>query len=65
MPEIDQNRPTESNNKLNNPIHQRRHIHIIYIDAGASSLLFAYKLQRSFENFPLTIYEKNKNVADT
>lgn len=51
--------------RLNNPIHHRRHIRIICIGAGASGLLFAYKLQRSFDNFSLTIYEKNEGVAGT
>ena len=51
--------------RLKNPIHHRKHIRIICIGAGASGLLFAYKLQRSFENFSLTIYEKNEGVAGT
>ncbi|KAL2858477.1 hypothetical protein BJY01DRAFT_256656 [Aspergillus pseudoustus] len=38
---------------LVHPIHTERHIRIICIGAGASSLLFAYKLQRSFNNFSL------------
>lgn len=36
-------------------IHKERHIRIICIGAGASGLLFAYKLQRSFQNFELTV----------
>ncbi|KEF53693.1 cyclohexanone monooxygenase [Exophiala aquamarina CBS 119918] len=47
------------------PIHSERHVKIICIGAGASGLLFAYKLQRSFRNFDLTVYEKNKEVAGT
>ncbi|KAJ0413944.1 hypothetical protein BJY00DRAFT_305957 [Aspergillus carlsbadensis] len=47
------------------PIHTERPIRIICIGAGASGLLFAYKLQRSFRNFSLTIYEKNREIAGT
>ncbi|KAL4876539.1 hypothetical protein BJY04DRAFT_231557 [Aspergillus karnatakaensis] len=49
----------------NNPIHTERPIKIICIGAGASGLLFAYKLQRSFTNFNVTIYEKNADIAGT
>ncbi|KAL6230334.1 hypothetical protein BDW75DRAFT_248777 [Aspergillus navahoensis] len=49
----------------NEPIHHERHIRIICIGAGASGLLFAYKLQRSFSNFSLVIYEKNTEIAGT
>ncbi|KAL5340907.1 hypothetical protein BJX70DRAFT_359905 [Aspergillus crustosus] len=49
----------------NKPIHAERHIRIICIGAGASGLLFAYKLQRSFSNFSLVIYEKNPEIAGT
>ena len=38
---------------------------IICIGAGASGLCFAYKLQRSFENFDLVIYEKNEDISGT
>ncbi|GAB7353351.1 hypothetical protein MBLNU459_g3836t1 [Dothideomycetes sp. NU459] len=47
------------------PIHCERSMKIICIGAGASGLLFAYKLQRSFEKFDLTIYEKNRDIAGT
>lgn len=47
------------------PIHTERHVRIICIGAGASGLLFAYKLQRDFRNFSLVIYEKNPEVAGT
>ncbi|KAJ3509197.1 hypothetical protein NLJ89_g5349 [Agrocybe chaxingu] len=47
------------------PIHNERHMKVICIGAGASGLLLAYKLQRSFENFELTLYEKNADVAGT
>ena len=47
------------------PIHEERQMKIICVGAGASGLCFAYKLQRSFTNFNLTIYEKNEQVAGT
>jgi cation diffusion facilitator CzcD-associated flavoprotein CzcO len=48
-----------------NPIHQQRSLKVICIGAGASGLLIAYKLQRSFEDFDLTVYEKNEDVGGT
>lgn len=36
-------------------IHHERPMRIICIGAGASGLCFAYKLQRSFRNFSLTV----------
>ena len=36
-------------------IHHERPMRIICIGAGASGLYFAYKLQRSFRNFSLTV----------
>ena len=65
MSKMGQSRPTGLEDRLNNPIHHQRRIHIICIGAGASGLLFAYKLQRSFENYSLTVYEKNEGVAGT
>jgi cation diffusion facilitator CzcD-associated flavoprotein CzcO len=50
---------------LTQPIHTERHIRIICIGAGTSGLLFAYKLQCSFKNFSLVIYEKNPQIAGT
>ncbi|KAL5319214.1 hypothetical protein ACEPPN_012263 [Leptodophora sp. 'Broadleaf-Isolate-01'] len=47
------------------PIHTTRQMRIICIGAGASGLLFAYKLQRSFEKFSLVIYEKNEEIGGT
>lgn len=47
------------------PIHAERQLRFICVGAGASGLLFAYKLQRSFTNFELTIYEKNEDIAGT
>ncbi|PFH50241.1 hypothetical protein AMATHDRAFT_61440 [Amanita thiersii Skay4041] len=58
--------PVGSNKwRLNSPIHQERPIKIICIGYGASGLLFAYKLQRSFQNFQLTVYEKNADISGT
>ncbi|KAF4611042.1 hypothetical protein D9613_007088 [Agrocybe pediades] len=50
---------------LQKPIHSERHVKVICIGAGASGLLLAYKLQRSFENFSLVLYEKNKDISGT
>ncbi len=47
------------------PIHSARKMRIICIGAGPSGLCFAYKLQRSFENFELVLYDKNSQVAGT
>ncbi|KAF8645072.1 hypothetical protein AX16_008130 [Volvariella volvacea WC 439] len=47
------------------PIQAERKLRVICIGAGASGLQFAYKLQRSFTNIDLTVYEKNKGVAGT
>lgn len=51
--------------RLRRPIHDEKHIRIICVGAGASGLCFAYKLQRSFRNFELQIYEKNEEIAGT
>lgn len=51
--------------RLGGPIHTERHVKIICVGAGASGLLMAYKLQRHFTNFSLTVYEKNPAVAGT
>ena len=47
------------------PIHQERRLRVICIGAGASGLLFAYKLQRSFSNYSLNVYEKNSALSGT
>ncbi|KIM44457.1 hypothetical protein M413DRAFT_24952 [Hebeloma cylindrosporum] len=47
------------------PIHEERHLKVICIGAGASGLLLAYKLQRSFENLELILYEKNADLGGT
>ncbi|KAK7549272.1 FAD/NAD(P)-binding domain-containing protein [Phyllosticta citricarpa] len=51
--------------RWDNPIYHERPIRVICIGAGASGLLFAYKLQRSFRNFSLTVYDKNADVSGT
>jgi cation diffusion facilitator CzcD-associated flavoprotein CzcO len=51
--------------RLNGPIHAERHVNIICVGAGASGLLLAYKLQKHFQNFTLTVYEKNTEVSGT
>ena len=55
----------DAQRRLGGPIHNERHVKIICVGAGASGLLFAYKIQRHFENFNLTIYEKNVEVSGT
>jgi cation diffusion facilitator CzcD-associated flavoprotein CzcO len=53
------------NDELGGPIHSERQMDIIVIGAGASGLCIAYKLQRSFSNFSLTMYEKNPEISGT
>jgi cation diffusion facilitator CzcD-associated flavoprotein CzcO len=55
----------EALKRLTGPIHTERHVKVICVGAGASGLLMAYKLQRHFTNFSLTVYEKNPAVAGT
>lgn len=60
------NSPASSSKKrLAAPIHTERHVKVICIGAGASGLLMAYKLDRHFQNFDLTVYEKNIDVSGT
>ena len=47
------------------PIHTSKTIRVVTVGAGASGLIFAYKLQRSFEDFELVLYEKNDDVGGT
>ncbi|PVI02171.1 FAD/NAD(P)-binding domain-containing protein [Periconia macrospinosa] len=56
---------TDSGHRLRGPIHAQRHVRIVCIGAGASGLLMAYKLQRHFSNYSLTVYEKNAEVSGT
>lgn len=53
------------NEELGGPIHSERHMRVIVVGAGASALCFAYKLQRSFENFTLSLFEKNPDISGT
>ena len=55
----------DASKRLAGPIHSERHVRIILIGAGASGLLMAYKLQKHFNNFSLSVYEKNPEVAGT
>lgn len=55
----------DNSSRGQNPIHHARHLKVICIGAGASGLALAYKLQRSFENFELVIYEKNNAISGT
>ncbi len=48
---------------VQNPIHHPRQMRVICIGAGLAGLCFAYKLQRSFEDYDLVIYEKNQSLA--
>jgi hypothetical protein len=56
---------SDTRRRLDGPIHAERHVRIICVGAGASGLLLAYKLQRHFRNYSLTIYEKNAQVSGT
>jgi len=56
---------TDAQQRLKGPIHAQRHVRIVCIGAGASGLLMAYKLQRHFTNYSLTVYEKNPEVSGT
>ena len=64
---VPKNTPSDrqAESRLGGPIHAERHINIICIGAGASGLLLAYKLQKHFTNFSLTVYEKNTEVSGT
>lgn len=55
----------QEKSRLGGPIHAERHIEIICVGAGASGILMAYKLQKHFKNYNLTIYEKNPAVSGT
>ncbi|EJD40909.1 FAD/NAD(P)-binding domain-containing protein [Auricularia subglabra TFB-10046 SS5] len=46
-------------------IHSERQMRVVVVGAGASGLLVAYKLQRSFRNFTLSVYDKNAEVGGT
>ncbi|ORX93983.1 hypothetical protein BCR34DRAFT_580256 [Clohesyomyces aquaticus] len=46
-------------------IFAERFVKIICVGAGASGLLLAYKLSKHFNNYSLTIYEKNDDISGT
>lgn len=56
---------TTSSDRSSNAIYHRRHVRVSCIGCGASGLLFAYKIQRSFDDFTLTILEKDKGITGT
>ncbi|KAF2676349.1 monooxygenase [Lentithecium fluviatile CBS 122367] len=53
------------NPKESEAIFAERFVKIICIGAGASGLLLAYKLSTHFDNYSLTIYEKNEEISGT
>jgi cation diffusion facilitator CzcD-associated flavoprotein CzcO len=55
----------QAGRRLGGPIHAERHVNIICVGAGASGLLMAYKLQKHFQNYSLTVFEKNPEVSGT
>lgn len=55
----------QASKRLGGPIHAERHVNIICIGAGPSGLLMAYKIQRHFRNYSLTVFEKNSGVGGT
>lgn len=65
LPQVNGPRERDAARRLDGPIHAERHVRIICVGAGASGLLMAYKLQKHFNNFSLTVYEKNPAVAGT
>lgn len=55
----------QASRRLDGPIQAERHVNIVCVGAGASGLLLAYKLQRHFKNYSLTVFEKNPAVSGT
>ncbi|KAK2745565.1 hypothetical protein FQN57_003690 [Myotisia sp. PD_48] len=55
----------DTSSRLQRPIHSERHVRVVCVGAGASGLLLAYKLQKHFSNYSLTVYEKNVEVSGT
>ncbi|KAG8533343.1 uncharacterized protein KY384_002126 [Bacidia gigantensis] len=58
-------RSKEHAQKSYQPFDDRRRVRIIVVGAGPSGLLFAYKVQQSFSDLSLTIYEKSPEVSGT
>ncbi|KAI0161724.1 monooxygenase [Hypoxylon sp. FL1284] len=48
-----------------NAIYNERFVKVICVGAGASGIILAYKLKRSFTNYSLTVYDKNSEVSGT
>ncbi|KAI1111591.1 FAD/NAD(P)-binding domain-containing protein [Nemania sp. NC0429] len=48
-----------------NAIYNAKFVRIVCVGAGASGICLAYKLQRSFTNYSLTIYDKNPEIGGT
>ncbi|KAI6088043.1 FAD/NAD(P)-binding domain-containing protein [Hypoxylon rubiginosum] len=48
-----------------NAIYNERFVKVICVGAGASGILLAYRLKRSFNNYSLTIYDKNPEISGT
>lgn len=65
LPEAVQAGHKDTTTRMHAPIHTEKRIRVICIGAGASGLLVAYKLQKHFQNYSLTLYEKNEAVAGT
>ena len=65
MPDGDSGPRTDDYFRLRKPLYEERPLKVICIGAGASGLLLAYKLQRSFEQFELVLYEKNEAISGT
>lgn len=65
MPEYTVSGSGDAAARVRGLIHAQRHVRVICIGAGASGLLMAYKLQRHFSNYSLTVYEKNSELSGT
>jgi cation diffusion facilitator CzcD-associated flavoprotein CzcO len=65
LPSVTGPQERDAARRLEAPIHSERHVRIVCVGAGASGLLMAYKLQKHFNNFSLTVYEKNPAIAGT
>ncbi|OAL38853.1 hypothetical protein AYO20_02059 [Fonsecaea nubica] len=58
--------PTDSETRCRRaPIHANRHMRVVCIGAGASGIYMAYKLNHSFTDFSLDVYEKNSDISGT
>jgi hypothetical protein len=55
----------QETHRLGGRIHAERHVSVICVGAGASGLLMAYKMQKHFTNYSLTVFEKNPALSGT